>query len=163
MSAQSVFSLVPINVDKVKESKSKLFIHWKSKMIEILKIGDFVSLLYFVKQRVFFDSSSLSLEVFTGFEMLSDQDPSLLQRDPAFKSADNHREDCHRFWLRLHDTVILISNVRISTSVKINWIVLISILMVLTTMFERTEEKFYGFRQTDFRKWTLRKWDTENF
>ena len=39
----------------------------------------------------------------------------------------------------------LVSNVRISASVKINWMAFT--LTVLTTAFGRTEEKSYGFRQ----------------
>ena len=35
------------------------------------------------------------------------------------QSAENHRKECHRFWLRLRHAVILISNVQISASKKI--------------------------------------------
>ena len=35
------------------------------------------------------------------------------------------RKECHRFWLRLHHAVILISNVRTSFSKKINQMALI--------------------------------------
>ena len=45
--------------------------------------------------------------------------------------------------------MILISNVRTSASKKINQMTLISALTVLTAAFERTKEKFCGFRQTD--------------
>ena len=57
-------------------------------------------------------------------------------------------EKCHRFWLRLRNAVILISNDRTSTSKKINGMTLIRTLMVSTTAFERAKEKFYGVRQT---------------
>ena len=43
--------------------------------------------------------------------------------------------------------MILISNDRISASKKINGMALIRTLMGSTTAFERTKEKFYGFRQ----------------
>ena len=43
--------------------------------------------------------------------------------------------------------MILISNDRTSTSKKINGMTLIRTLMVSTTAFERTKEKFYGFWQ----------------
>ena len=68
---------------------------------------------------------------------------------PWIQSAENHRKECHQFWLRLRHAVILISNVRGSASKKINRIALIWTLMVLTTAFERTKEKFCGFRQTE--------------
>ena len=55
---------------------------------------------------------------------------------------------CHRFWLRLRHAVILISNDRTKASKKINGMALIRTPTVLTTAFERTKEKFYGFRQT---------------
>ena len=41
------------------------------------------------------------------------------------QSAENRRKECHRFWLRLRHAVILISNVRISASKKINLMPLI--------------------------------------
>ena len=64
------------------------------------------------------------------------------------QSAENRRKKCHRFWLCLPRAVILISNDRTSTSKKINRMTLIRTLMVSTAAFERTKEKFYGFRQT---------------
>ena len=36
-------------------------------------------------------------------------------------SLQNHKKKWHRFWLHLQHTVILMSNIRISASVKINW------------------------------------------
>ena len=36
------------------------------------------------------------------------------------QSAENHRKECHRFWLCLHHAVILISNVQTSASKKIS-------------------------------------------
>ena len=60
----------------------------------------------------------------------------------------NRRKECHQFWLRLCHAVILISNDRTSASKKINGMTLIRTLTVSTTAFERTKEKFYGFRQT---------------
>ena len=60
------------------------------------------------------------------------------------------KENCHRFWLRLRLAVILISNVRTSTSKKINLMALIRILTISTdtTTFEGMKGKFYGFRST---------------
>ena len=43
---------------------------------------------------------------------------------------ENRRKECHRFWLRLRQAVILISNDRTSVTKKING-------MVSTTAFER--------------------------
>ena len=65
------------------------------------------------------------------------------------QSAENRRKECHRFWLRLRHAVILISNDRTSASKKINGMALIRTLTVSTTVFERTKENFYGFRQTE--------------
>ena len=59
----------------------------------------------------------------------------------------NRRKECHQFWLRLRHAVILISNDRTSASKNINGMALIRTLTVSTTAFERTKEKFYGFRQ----------------
>ena len=64
------------------------------------------------------------------------------------ESAENRMKECHRFWLRLRHAVILVSNDRTSASKKINGMTLIRNLTVSTTAFERTKEKFYGFRQT---------------
>ena len=47
------------------------------------------------------------------------------------QSAENRRKECHRFWLSLRHTVILISNDRISASMKINRMVLIRTLTIL--------------------------------
>ena len=44
--------------------------------------------------------------------------------------------------------MILISNVRISASMKVNWMAWAGTLTVLSTVFERTEQEFYGFQQT---------------
>ena len=68
------------------------------------------------------------------------------------QSAENRRKECHRFWLRLRHAVILISNVRTSASKKIKRMALIRTLTVSTTAFERTKEKIYGFRQTEWAK-----------
>ena len=46
--------------------------------------------------------------------------------------------------------MILISKDRTSASKKINGMALIQTLTVSTTALERTKEKFYGFRQTEF-------------
>ena len=67
----------------------------------------------------------------------------------VMQSAENRRKECHRFWLSLRHVVILISNDRTSASKKINGMALIRTLTVSTTAFERTKEKFYGFRQTE--------------
>ena len=64
------------------------------------------------------------------------------------QSAENRRKECHRFWLRLRHAVVLISNDRTSASKKINGMALITTLTVSTTAFERTKNKFNGFRQT---------------
>ena len=64
---------------------------------------------------------------------------------------ENLRKECHRFWLRLRHAVILISNDRTSASKKINGMALIRTLTVSTTAFERTKEKFDGFRKTVLR------------
>ena len=45
--------------------------------------------------------------------------------------------------------MILISNDRASTSKQIKRMALIRTLTVSTTAFERTKEKFVGFRQTE--------------
>ena len=45
--------------------------------------------------------------------------------------------------------MILISNVRTPASKKINLMALIRTLTISTTTFERTKEKFDGFRQND--------------
>ena len=37
------------------------------------------------------------------------------------QSAENHRNKCHQLWLRLRHAAILISNVRISASMKVSW------------------------------------------
>ena len=50
---------------------------------------------------------------------------------------------------RLRHAVILISNVRTSTSKKINQAASILASMVLTAASERTKEKFYDFRKTE--------------
>ena len=68
----------------------------------------------------------------------------------SIQSAENRRKERHRFWLRLRHVVILISNNRISASKKINEMALIRTITGSTTAFERTKEKFYGFRQTVF-------------
>ena len=57
---------------------------------------------------------------------------------------------CHRCWLRLRHAVILILNDRTSASEKIKRMALIQTLTVSTTAFERTKEKFDGFRQIAF-------------
>ena len=49
---------------------------------------------------------------------------------------------------RLRHAVVLISNDRTSASKKINGMALIRTLTVSTTAFERTKNKFDGFRQT---------------
>ena len=54
----------------------------------------------------------------------------------TIQSAENRRKECHPFWLRLHQAVILISNDRTSASKKINRMALI-----------RTPW-FYGFQHT---------------
>ena len=46
-------------------------------------------------------------------------------RIPSIQSAENRRKECNQFWLRLHHTVILISNDRTSASKKINLMALI--------------------------------------
>ena len=51
--------------------------------------------------------------------------------------------------------MVLISNDRTSASKKINGMALIRTLAVWTTVFERTKEKFNGFRQTDLRALTV--------
>ena len=71
------------------------------------------------------------------------------------QSAKTRRKECHRFWLRLRHAVILISNDRTSASKKINGMALICTPTVSTTAFEKTWEKFYGFRQTETRIPTL--------
>ena len=58
-------------------------------------------------------------------------------------------EKCHRFWLRLRQAVILISNVRTSASKKINLMAIFRTLTISSTTFERMKEKFDGFRQTE--------------
>ena len=68
--------------------------------------------------------------------------------EQALQAAENRRKKCHRFWLRLRHTVILISNVRRSASKKINLMALIRTLTISTATFERMKEKFYDFRQT---------------
>ena len=67
----------------------------------------------------------------------------------TIQSAENRGKMRHRFWLRLRHAVILISNDQTSASKKINGMMLIRTLTVSTTAFERTKEKFYGFRQTE--------------
>ena len=62
--------------------------------------------------------------------------------------CDDYQEKCHRFWLRLRHTVILISNVRTSASKKINLMAIIRTLTISNTTFERMKEKFEGFQQT---------------
>ena len=47
--------------------------------------------------------------------------------------------------------MILMSKVRTSASKKINQMALIRTLTISTTTFERIKEKFYGFRQTDYK------------
>ena len=66
------------------------------------------------------------------------------------QSVENHRKECHQFWLCLRYAMILILNVRTSASKKTNWMALISTLMVLTTVTENMKENFYGFRLTVF-------------
>ena len=66
----------------------------------------------------------------------------------SIQSAENREKKCHRFWLRLRHAVILISNDRTSASKKISGMALIRTLTVSATAFERTKEKFGGFRQT---------------
>ena len=61
------------------------------------------------------------------------------------QSAENRMKECHRLWLHLRHTVILISNDRTSASKKMNWMVLIRTLMVSTTAFERTEKNSMVF------------------
>ena len=68
------------------------------------------------------------------------------------QSAENRRKECHRFWLRLHHAVILISNDRTSASKKINGMALILTLKVSTSAFKRMKKTFYGFWQTEFEK-----------
>ena len=68
--------------------------------------------------------------------------------DITTQSAENRRKECHRFWSGVRHAVILISNDRTSASKKINGMTFIRTLTVSTTAFERTKEKFYGFRQT---------------
>ena len=58
------------------------------------------------------------------------------------------QEKCHRFWLRLHQAMILISKVRTSASKKINQMALIRTPTISTTTFERMKEKLDSFRQT---------------
>ena len=77
--------------------------------------------------------------------------PSQSQMVNIFK----FRKECHRFSLRLRHAVLLILNDRTSASKKINGMALICTLTVSTTAFERTREKFYGFRQTEFTEETL--------
>ena len=59
---------------------------------------------------------------------------------------ENRGKKCHRFWLRLRNAVILISNDRTSTSKKINGMTLIRTLMVSTTAFERTKGHRFWLR-----------------
>ena len=40
------------------------------------------------------------------------------------QSAENHRKECHIYWLRLRDAVIIISNTQVLAFVKINWMAL---------------------------------------
>ena len=49
--------------------------------------------------------------------------------------------------LQLHDGVVLISYVRISALIKINWVVLIRTKE--RSVFKRMEENIYGFWQTE--------------
>ena len=61
------------------------------------------------------------------------------------QSAENHKKECHQFWLRLRHAMILISNFQIPASVKMNWMAWTRTLTVLTVAFKGTKEKFYGF------------------
>ena len=72
----------------------------------------------------------------------------LVSRSRLIQSAGNHRKECHRFWLRLRHTVILISSDRTPASKKINRMALIRTLTVFSISFERKKEELYGFRQT---------------
>ena len=67
----------------------------------------------------------------------------------AEQSTENRRKKCHGFWLRLRQEAILISNVRMSASKKINPMALIRTLTISTATFKRVKEKFYGLRQTE--------------
>ena len=73
------------------------------------------------------------------------------------QSAENRRKEYHGFCL-LH-AVILISNVRMSASKKMNLIVLIWTLTIPTTTFERTKEKFCGFWQPEVDKLWIGFWN----
>ena len=64
------------------------------------------------------------------------------------QSVENRRKEYHQFCLHSRQAVIPMSNVRTPTSKKINGMALIRTLTVSTSAFERTKEKFYGFRQT---------------
>ena len=65
------------------------------------------------------------------------------------KTAEDHMKECHR--INLPNAVILISEVQISASMKINWMPLTSTLdlMVLTTALIMEEGKFHGFQQSE--------------
>ena len=65
------------------------------------------------------------------------------------QSGENRRKECHRFWLRLCHTVILISNDRTSASKTMNRMVFIRTLTVSTVAFEKNKEKLYGFQQIE--------------
>ena len=66
------------------------------------------------------------------------------------QSAKNHRK-CHRFWLCLRHTEVLMSKIQMSASEKINLMALIQTLTISTTMFKRMKEKRYGFWQTVYK------------
>ena len=63
----------------------------------------------------------------------------------TFQSGENHGKECHRFWSCLHHAMALISDVRIPASVKINWMAWTWTLTIVTAVFERIQEKLYGF------------------
>ena len=71
------------------------------------------------------------------------------------QSAENRRKECHRFWFRLRRAVILISNDRTSASKKVNGMGLIRTLTISTAAFDRTKEKFDGFRQVEIARVTF--------
>ena len=80
--------------------------------------------------------------------------PLMIQRDARYQnqSAENHRKECNQYWLRLSHAGIFTLNVRTPASAKVNWMVWPWTQTVFTTASDRTEGKFYGFRQTKM-KW----------
>ena len=62
----------------------------------------------------------------------------------TYQSVEDYVKEWHRFWLPLHHTVIFISNIWISASVKINWLWTWT-LIVRTAAFQRTEKKAAWF------------------